>query len=129
MACAHANLSQWLRNLVLEQAYLELLCLLKLYLRYTSLICPAFCLLLVLNSNYFSFPFFHNVFLALIELYIYFKFTGFYFLQVLDEIHRQPVSVSLSMVSLPAPESIVESFPLKCHKKVDTANGGTDAEQ
>ncbi|KAF7806481.1 RING-H2 finger protein ATL65 [Senna tora] len=47
--------------------------------------------------------------------------------EVLDEIHRQPVS--LSLVSLPAPESIVDSFPLKCHKKVDTADGGNDAEQ
>uniref|UniRef100_A0A2N9FKX4 RING-type domain-containing protein n=1 Tax=Fagus sylvatica TaxID=28930 RepID=A0A2N9FKX4_FAGSY len=42
---------------------------------------------------------------------------------VLDEIHRQPVSLSLSMVSLPAPESVVDSFPLKSHKKVDTAEG------
>ncbi|KAJ1382376.1 Zinc finger, RING-type [Sesbania bispinosa] len=48
---------------------------------------------------------------------------------VLDEIHRQPVSLSLSMVSLPAPESIVDSFPLKSHKKVDAADGGNDAEQ
>ncbi|XP_027331837.1 uncharacterized protein LOC113847140 isoform X2 [Abrus precatorius] len=49
--------------------------------------------------------------------------------EVLDEIHRQPVSLSLSMVSLPAPESIVDSFPLKSHKKVDTADGGNDTEQ
>ncbi|KAI4335617.1 hypothetical protein L6164_014249 [Bauhinia variegata] len=49
--------------------------------------------------------------------------------EVLDEIHRQPVSLSLSMVSLPAPESIVDSFPLKCHKKDDAANGGDNAEQ
>ncbi|KAJ1385888.1 Zinc finger, RING-type [Sesbania bispinosa] len=49
--------------------------------------------------------------------------------EVLDEIHRQPVSLSLSMVSLPAPESIVDSFPLKSHKKVDAADGGNDAEQ
>ncbi|KAI4344228.1 hypothetical protein L6164_011478 [Bauhinia variegata] len=49
--------------------------------------------------------------------------------EVLDEIHRQPVSLSLSMVSLPAPESIVDSFPLKSHKKADSANGGNDAEQ
>ncbi|MED6206126.1 hypothetical protein PIB30_023989 [Stylosanthes scabra] len=48
---------------------------------------------------------------------------------VLDEIHRQPVSLSLSMVSLPAPESVVDSFPLKSHKKVDAAEGGNDAEQ
>ncbi|XP_015932409.1 uncharacterized protein LOC107458715 [Arachis duranensis] len=49
--------------------------------------------------------------------------------EVLDEIHRQPVSLSLSMVSLPAPESVVDSFPLKSHKKVDAADGGSDAEQ
>ncbi|KAK2979186.1 hypothetical protein RJ640_027023 [Escallonia rubra] len=36
--------------------------------------------------------------------------------EVLDEIHRQPVSLSLSMVSLPAPESVVDSLPLKYHK-------------
>ncbi|KAK7329997.1 hypothetical protein VNO77_24181 [Canavalia gladiata] len=49
--------------------------------------------------------------------------------EVLDEIHRQPVSLSLSMVSLPAPESVVDSFPLKSHKKVDVADGGNDTEQ
>jgi len=48
---------------------------------------------------------------------------------VLDEIHRQPGSLSLSMVSLPAPESIVDSFPLKSHKKVEVADGGNDVEQ
>ena len=50
-------------------------------------------------------------------------------MQVLDEIHRQPVSLSLSMVSLPAPESVVDSFPLKNHKKVDRAESGEDVEQ
>ncbi|KAL9326134.1 hypothetical protein ACSQ67_006779 [Phaseolus vulgaris] len=49
--------------------------------------------------------------------------------EVLDEIHRQPGSLSLSMVSLPAPESIVDSFPLKSHKKVEVADGGNDVEQ
>ncbi|XP_022755248.1 uncharacterized RING finger protein C4G3.12c-like isoform X2 [Durio zibethinus] len=49
--------------------------------------------------------------------------------EVLDEIHRQPVSLSLSMVSLPAPESVVDSFPLKSHKKVDAAEGGDAVEQ
>ncbi|WVZ09354.1 hypothetical protein V8G54_013884 [Vigna mungo] len=49
--------------------------------------------------------------------------------EVLDEIHRQPGSLSLSMVSLPAPESIVDSFPLKSHKKVEMADGGNDVEQ
>ncbi|XXG64637.1 hypothetical protein AAC387_Pa05g2533 [Persea americana] len=35
--------------------------------------------------------------------------------EVLDEIHRQPIF--LSMMSLPAPESLVDSFPLKCHER------------
>ncbi|KAJ6923749.1 hypothetical protein NC652_017157 [Populus alba x Populus x berolinensis] len=48
---------------------------------------------------------------------------------VLDEIHRQPVSLSLSMMSLPAPESIVDSFPLKNHKKVDKVEGNDEDEQ
>ncbi|XP_062159272.1 E3 ubiquitin ligase BIG BROTHER-related-like isoform X2 [Alnus glutinosa] len=48
--------------------------------------------------------------------------------EVLDEIHRQPVSLSLSMVSLPAPESVVDSFPLKSHKKVNTSES-CDVEQ
>lgn len=50
-------------------------------------------------------------------------------LQVLDEIHRQPVSLSLSMVSLPAPESIVNSLPAKSYKKLDAAGIGDDIEQ
>ena len=58
-----------------------------------------------------------------------FTWRSIFPLQVLDEIHRQPVSLSLSMVSLPAPESVVDSFPLKSHKKVDAADGGNDAEQ
>ncbi|KAL3532241.1 hypothetical protein ACH5RR_005762 [Cinchona calisaya] len=37
--------------------------------------------------------------------------------EVLDEIHNQPMSLSLSMVSLPAPESVVNSFPVKDHRK------------
>ncbi|XVE98470.1 hypothetical protein REPUB_Repub03eG0109300 [Reevesia pubescens] len=49
--------------------------------------------------------------------------------EVLDEIHRQPVSLSLSMVSLPAPESVVDSFPLRNHKKVTAAEGGDAVEQ
>lgn len=56
-----------------------------------------------------------------------FTWCSIFPLQVLDEIHRQPVSLSLSMVSLPAPESVVDSFPLKSHKKVDPADGGNDA--
>ncbi|XWS17045.1 hypothetical protein CRYUN_Cryun33cG0034000 [Craigia yunnanensis] len=49
--------------------------------------------------------------------------------EVLDEIHHQPVSLSLSMVSLPAPESVVDSFPLRSHKKVDAAEVGDAVEQ
>ncbi|KAF5176643.1 E3 ubiquitin ligase big brother-related-like [Thalictrum thalictroides] len=50
--------------------------------------------------------------------------------EVLDEIHRQPISLSLSMVSHPAPESVVNSFPLKCHNKPNTAEDtNQDVEQ
>ncbi|CAL1414846.1 unnamed protein product [Linum trigynum] len=49
--------------------------------------------------------------------------------EVLDEIHRQPSSLSMSMVSLPAPESVVDSFPLKNHKKEDKIDDGEEAEQ
>ncbi|XP_058067487.1 uncharacterized protein LOC131216896 [Magnolia sinica] len=48
--------------------------------------------------------------------------------EVLDEIHRQPVSLSLSMLSVPAPESVVDSFPLKSHKKPAVPENG-DLEQ
>ncbi|XP_054807406.1 uncharacterized protein LOC129309740 isoform X1 [Prosopis cineraria] len=47
----------------------------------------------------------------------------------LDELHRQPTPFSLSMASLPAAESVVDSFPLRCHKMVDTADGGSNTEQ
>ncbi|KAJ4847649.1 hypothetical protein Tsubulata_002762 [Turnera subulata] len=50
--------------------------------------------------------------------------------EVLEEIHRHRVSFSPSMLSLPAPEAIVDSFPLKDHKKpCKTENGSHDAEQ
>ncbi|KAK8568722.1 hypothetical protein V6N12_007265 [Hibiscus sabdariffa] len=49
--------------------------------------------------------------------------------EVLDEIHYQPVSLSLSMVSVPAPESVVDSFPLRNHKKVDASKDGDVVEQ
>ncbi|KAM1260458.1 hypothetical protein TB2_025539 [Malus domestica] len=49
--------------------------------------------------------------------------------EVLDEIHRQPVSLSLSMVSAPAPASLVDGFPLKSHTKVDKPKSGDDVEQ
>ncbi|KAM3337117.1 putative protein isoform X1 [Capsicum galapagoense] len=45
--------------------------------------------------------------------------------EVLDEIHRQPMSLSLSVLSRPAPESVVDSFPVKSYSKseeVDTGN-------
>lgn len=49
--------------------------------------------------------------------------------EVLDEIHRQSValsqSTSLSLVSLPAPESVVDSFPIRNHKnpeKIENVN-------
>lgn len=50
-------------------------------------------------------------------------------MQVLDEIHRQPVSLSLSMVSSPAPTSVVDSFPLKSHKKADKTMAGDDVKE
>ncbi|XWS70785.1 hypothetical protein CRYUN_Cryun03dG0079000 [Craigia yunnanensis] len=49
--------------------------------------------------------------------------------EVLDEIHHQPVSLSLSMVSLPAPECVVDSFPFRSHKKLDAAEDGDAVEQ
>ncbi|KAE8654495.1 hypothetical protein F3Y22_tig00117048pilonHSYRG00436 [Hibiscus syriacus] len=49
--------------------------------------------------------------------------------EVLDDIHRQPASLSLSMVSLPAPESVVNSFPLRRHEKVDAAETVDAVEQ
>ncbi|XP_024964480.1 uncharacterized protein LOC112504759 isoform X1 [Cynara cardunculus var. scolymus] len=44
--------------------------------------------------------------------------------EVLDEIHRQPLSLSMPMLSLPAPESVVDSFLLKSHKKMDASESG-----
>ncbi|KAL1540055.1 RING-type E3 ubiquitin transferase [Salvia divinorum] len=37
--------------------------------------------------------------------------------EVLDEIHNQSLSLSLSTLSLPAPESVVDAFPLKYYNK------------
>ncbi|KAF0931051.1 hypothetical protein E2562_002423 [Oryza meyeriana var. granulata] len=48
--------------------------------------------------------------------------------EVLDEIHRQPASLSLSMVSAQAPESVVNSLPCKSYKK-QTAQCSDDMEQ
>ena len=50
-------------------------------------------------------------------------------MQVLDEIHQQPGSLTLSVVSLPAPEAVVDSFPVRCHRKPDTTEGAADAAQ
>ncbi|KAD0079190.1 hypothetical protein E3N88_44808 [Mikania micrantha] len=41
--------------------------------------------------------------------------------EVLDEIHRQPLSLSMPILSLPAPESVVDSFLLKSHKKMNAS--------
>uniref|UniRef100_A0A0C9SAY7 TSA: Wollemia nobilis Ref_Wollemi_Transcript_1475_1849 transcribed RNA sequence n=1 Tax=Wollemia nobilis TaxID=56998 RepID=A0A0C9SAY7_9CONI len=54
--------------------------------------------------------------------------------EVLDEIHRQSValsqSTSLSLVSLPAPEAVVDSFPTRSHKKPEKhENGNEEAPQ
>lgn len=49
--------------------------------------------------------------------------------EVLDEIHRHPVSLSLSTVSLPAPESVVDSLPVKNHIKHDATRTSDDIEQ
>ncbi|XP_073136712.1 uncharacterized protein [Henckelia pumila] len=49
--------------------------------------------------------------------------------EVLDQIHRQPMSLSLSMVSLPAPESIVDSFPVKTQGKSVRSQSEDDVTQ
>ncbi|XP_052200265.1 uncharacterized protein LOC127806790 [Diospyros lotus] len=49
--------------------------------------------------------------------------------EVLDEIHRQPVPLSLSVVSLPAQEAVVDSFPVKHYRVPDTSDSGDDAAQ
>ncbi|XP_021741877.1 uncharacterized RING finger protein P4H10.07-like isoform X1 [Chenopodium quinoa] len=49
--------------------------------------------------------------------------------EVLDEIHRQPESFSLSMLSVPAPESVVDSLPIKTYEKPITADHGDDVDQ
>ncbi|XP_021745421.1 uncharacterized RING finger protein P4H10.07-like isoform X1 [Chenopodium quinoa] len=49
--------------------------------------------------------------------------------EVLDEIHRQPESFSLSMLSVPAPESVVDSLPIKTFEKPITADHGDDVDQ
>lgn len=49
--------------------------------------------------------------------------------EVLDEIHRQPMSLSLSVLSLPAPESVVDSFPVKSYSKSDEVDTGNNVLQ
>ncbi|PAN08736.1 hypothetical protein PAHAL_1G433500 [Panicum hallii] len=49
--------------------------------------------------------------------------------EVLDEIHRQPASLSLSMVSVQAPESVVNSLPCKSYRKLVTPQCSDDMEQ
>ncbi|KAL2514063.1 uncharacterized protein Fot_28034 [Forsythia ovata] len=45
--------------------------------------------------------------------------------EVLDEIQRQSLSLSPSMLSLPAPESVVDTFPLKYYKKPKAVESDT----
>ncbi|KAJ9188573.1 hypothetical protein P3X46_003918 [Hevea brasiliensis] len=50
--------------------------------------------------------------------------------EVLEEIHHHRSSLSLSMLTRPAPEAVVNSFPLKNHKKsYETGSGMHDAHQ
>ncbi|XP_028053560.1 uncharacterized protein LOC114257938 [Camellia sinensis] len=49
--------------------------------------------------------------------------------EVLDEIHRQPMSLSLSVVSLPAPEAVVDTLPVKHHKNSDVSESADDVVQ
>ncbi|CAM8969372.1 unnamed protein product [Rhodiola kirilowii] len=49
--------------------------------------------------------------------------------EVLDEIHRQPLAFSMSMVMVPAPEDVVNSFPLKNHKKHITTDSDDEVDQ
>ncbi|XP_027177280.1 uncharacterized protein LOC113776346 isoform X1 [Coffea eugenioides] len=49
--------------------------------------------------------------------------------EVLDEIHRQPMSLPLSVVSVPAPETVVDSLPVKIHRKPERLESGDDVIQ
>ncbi|KAF3782780.1 E3 ubiquitin-protein ligase [Nymphaea thermarum] len=49
--------------------------------------------------------------------------------EVLDEIHRQPGPLSLSVVSVPAPETLVDSLPVKIHHKTYQNKQDEDMEQ
>lgn len=50
-------------------------------------------------------------------------------MQILDEIRHVPLSLSQSMLSLPAPENVVNSFPLKNHKSEITESKAQDAQE
>ncbi|KAJ6686048.1 FINGER PROTEIN putative-RELATED [Salix purpurea] len=49
--------------------------------------------------------------------------------EVLEEIHHHRLSLSPSMLSLPAPEAVVHSFPLKNYKKFQGNENGAQHEQ
>ncbi|KAL3623949.1 hypothetical protein CASFOL_032765 [Castilleja foliolosa] len=49
--------------------------------------------------------------------------------EVLDQIHQQPMSLSLSMVSRPAQESVVNSFPVKTHRTTERQESADDVPQ
>ncbi|CAO2822545.1 unnamed protein product [Amaranthus hypochondriacus] len=49
--------------------------------------------------------------------------------EVLDEIHRQPESLSLSMLSVPAPESVVDELPIKIYEKLSMPDHEDDTDQ
>ncbi|XP_073122391.1 uncharacterized protein [Henckelia pumila] len=46
--------------------------------------------------------------------------------EVLNEFHHQSLSLSESLLPLPAPESLVDTFPLKYHKKVNNIERDPD---
>lgn len=50
-------------------------------------------------------------------------------MQVLDHIHRPPTLLSMSAASLPAAESIIDSFPVKIHKKETILECAEDVSQ
>ncbi|KAL6586230.1 hypothetical protein OROMI_002874 [Orobanche minor] len=49
--------------------------------------------------------------------------------EVLDQIHQQPMSLSLSMLSLPAQESVVNSFPVKTYRKTESLGSADEVSQ
>ncbi|KAL8129829.1 hypothetical protein V2J09_018984 [Rumex salicifolius] len=49
--------------------------------------------------------------------------------ELLDEIHRQTTPFTVSTLSLPAPESIVNSLPLKNHNKLDMTDSTEEPQQ